>query len=229
MTLDRLANDGDTALGEADNVQTENVLSGRGHDFIVGDTAANRLRGGQGDDQIRGGPGGDKLFGDEGTDQLFGDAGRNTLHGGDDNDVLRTTFNNAKDRLECDAGDADQALADARDGVSEDCERSGAELESESAKVSGESGGVSPRVSCGAEETGGCKGTIRLKSNGELLGKESYSVAAGKTAKVKVTLNDRGRQAVGDTDANSLIVAVEISTREPNGKTLRGGKLELRG
>ena len=224
LILDDLPNDGDTVLGEKDNVQTENVVGGRASDLIVGNSAANRLRGNLGDDTVRGGGGGDTLYGSDGDDDLVGDAGRDTLFGGDGDDILRTAFDRSKDRLECEAGDADQGLADAKDRVDPDCERSGAELESESVRL-GSDGNVKPRISCAAEETPRCRGTVRITSDGTLLGKAEYSIDAGKTQRVPVQLKASRLSRVHE--AKSLSVTVQISTQEPNGKTLRGDRVDL--
>ena len=56
ITLDDVANDGDTAAAEGDNVRssTENVRAGSGDDALVGSAAPNRLIGGPGDDSSTG-------------------------------------------------------------------------------------------------------------------------------------------------------------------------------
>ena len=61
VSLDGAANDG--AVGENDDVDTENVTTADGNDTVVGDANANRIVSGGGDDRISGGPGADILNG----------------------------------------------------------------------------------------------------------------------------------------------------------------------
>ena len=66
-------------------------LTGSGmNDVLAGDSRANTIMGGGGDDKIYGGPGGgdDMLHGDAGDDRIFGGIGTDTLRGGDGDDVL---------------------------------------------------------------------------------------------------------------------------------------------
>jgi Ca2+-binding RTX toxin-like protein len=229
VLLDNLPNDGDTAASEHDNVQTENVISGRGSDLLVGDAGPNHLIGNVGDDTIRGGAGGDQLDGGIGNDFLVGDTGRDRLVGGDDDDVLRATFDNSPDKLDCGDSDGDQALADARDGVDDDCERSGALLDSESVKLHKSKTGqfsIKPRVKCAPEEAGGCKGVLKLISNGERLGSGKFTIDAGKSAAGTVVL---ARSSAADIKrARSLSITAEVSTKEPAGKTFRRAALQIR-
>ena len=59
-------------------------------DILAGDSRANTIMGGGGDDKLYGGPGGgdDKLHGGGGNDMLFGGIGDDTLSGGAGDDVL---------------------------------------------------------------------------------------------------------------------------------------------
>ena len=66
-------------------------LTGSGMaDILAGDSRANTIKGGGGDDRIYGGPGGgdDMLHGDGGNDSVFGGRGDDTLMGGAGNDML---------------------------------------------------------------------------------------------------------------------------------------------
>ncbi len=66
-------------------------LTGSGMaDILAGDSRANTIKGGGGDDRIYGGPGGgdDMLHGDSGNDMVFGGLGNDTLMGGMGNDML---------------------------------------------------------------------------------------------------------------------------------------------
>ena len=62
----------------------ENVITGAGNDYLVGNSAVNTLDGGAGDDQ---------LFGAGGNDVLTGGEGNDTLDGGSGDDLLHVTLN----------------------------------------------------------------------------------------------------------------------------------------
>ncbi len=113
VTLDRLANDG--AVGERDNVQTENVTGGSGDDVVIGDAGANELGSSTGGD--------DQLSGRGGPDTLIGGPGRDTLTGGAGNDTLLSFSNQPGviDVVQCGAGE-DIAQAAPQDHVAPDCE-----------------------------------------------------------------------------------------------------------
>ena len=66
-------------------------LIGSGNsDRLAGDSRANHIRGGGGDDAVYGGPGGgnDMLWGEGGHDRIFGGLGDDTMWGGGGNDLL---------------------------------------------------------------------------------------------------------------------------------------------
>ena len=72
LSLDGLANDGDAAIGERDNlVDMELVDAGSGNDDIRGDADFNDLQGNEGNDRLDGGGGFDRLVGFEGDDELL--------------------------------------------------------------------------------------------------------------------------------------------------------------
>ncbi|MEZ1420607.1 peroxidase family protein [Pseudomonas monteilii] len=64
------------------------VYTGVGNFSGTGNTQANIINGGAGNDLINGGAGNDQLNGGTGNDQLLGGIGNDTLNGGDDNDSL---------------------------------------------------------------------------------------------------------------------------------------------
>jgi Ca2+-binding RTX toxin-like protein len=69
VSLDGVANDGDPAVAEADNViNTENIIGGNGGDTLTGNSAGNIIRGLGGNDTIAGGAGPDLIDGGGGTD-----------------------------------------------------------------------------------------------------------------------------------------------------------------
>jgi hypothetical protein len=108
------ANDG--WEGEGDNIagDVEDVATGSGDDVVLGNGAANRLRGGRGNDRLRGGGGNDRLRGGRGDDRLWGNGGSDRLDGRDGADFT--------DWLRCGPGAGDRAMSDAPDHVV-GCER----------------------------------------------------------------------------------------------------------
>ena len=87
----------------------ENVMGSDQDDTITGDTNANRLMGGAGNDMLNGGdetaPVGDTLMGGAGRDTLNGGGGADRLMGGDGNDTLNGGAD--ADTLNGGAGDDD--------------------------------------------------------------------------------------------------------------------------
>ncbi|HST80649.1 MAG TPA: hypothetical protein VLL08_02785 [Kineosporiaceae bacterium] len=88
VSLDGVANDGQS--GEQDNVRfsTENVQGTPFADQILGNELDNVFIGSSGNDDLRGGPGDDDLYGVQGDDLLIGDAGDDHLSGYDGDDRL---------------------------------------------------------------------------------------------------------------------------------------------
>jgi Ca2+-binding RTX toxin-like protein len=88
VSLDALANDGET--NEKDNVgsDTENLYGGAGDDVLTGNGSRNYLDGGDGDDTLSGGRGDDLLVGGPGDDSLAGSDGKDTLDGGTGADLF---------------------------------------------------------------------------------------------------------------------------------------------
>jgi uncharacterized delta-60 repeat protein len=79
ITMSNGANDGEVAIGEADDVQTEEVLCGSGNDTVTGSALDDYVSGGGGNDSISLGDGNDQLIGSSGADQLFGQNGNDAL------------------------------------------------------------------------------------------------------------------------------------------------------
>ena len=74
--------------------QFENVVTGSGHDRLIGTAGANRIFSGAGNDTVYGGAGNDVLFGGAGHDSLVGGAAIDEMTGGGGMDVFlfsRTT------------------------------------------------------------------------------------------------------------------------------------------
>ncbi len=72
VTINDVANDGDVATNESDNIMSsvENARAGAGNDVLIGSSGANRLIGGDGDDSLNGGDGSDTLDGQAGVDTI---------------------------------------------------------------------------------------------------------------------------------------------------------------
>lgn len=66
----------------------ENAVGGYGNDYILGNEAANRLEGWNGNDSISGGYGDDRLYGEAGNDRLSGERDNDWLEGGAGDDEL---------------------------------------------------------------------------------------------------------------------------------------------
>jgi Ca2+-binding RTX toxin-like protein len=91
ISLDDVANDGET--NEGDNVRSdvEEVEGGEGNDRLTGSdvaTVTNRLLGGPGGDTLTGLAGPDRLFSHEGSDTLDGGIGNDDLDGGPNADTI---------------------------------------------------------------------------------------------------------------------------------------------
>ncbi|BAL93063.1 hypothetical protein AMIS_78430 [Actinoplanes missouriensis 431] len=95
----------DGQAGEHDTVgsDVERLIGSPQSDVLTGNSAANHIVGGFGDDVIRGGGGNDTLSGEDGADRVFGETGDDTLQGGNGNDVL--TGDSGNDKEYGDAGD----------------------------------------------------------------------------------------------------------------------------
>jgi hypothetical protein len=90
VDLTTTTTDREGEAGEHDTVASdvERVTGGAGNDRIVGNTDANQLDGGLGDDALDGRDGNDALAGSTGDDTLDGGPGNDTVAGGDGNDAL---------------------------------------------------------------------------------------------------------------------------------------------
>ena len=90
VDLTTTTTDREGQAGEHDTVASdvERVTGGAGNDRIVGNTEANQLDGGPGNDTVAGGDGNDSLTGSAGDDTLDGGLGNDTVTGGDGNDSL---------------------------------------------------------------------------------------------------------------------------------------------
>jgi Ca2+-binding RTX toxin-like protein len=95
VTLDHIANDGNSDDGSADSAQTENVVTGSGDDTVTGDGGINVIDTGSGADSAGGGAGPDTINGGPGDDTLgqgvvtADEDGNDTINGGPGDDIVR--------------------------------------------------------------------------------------------------------------------------------------------
>lgn len=89
LSIDGVANDGES--GESDNIPNdiESIFGGEGNDLITGSSVGNFIHGMAGDDVILGEDGNDSLHGGDDNDVIEGSAGDDTLEGWDGDDLLR--------------------------------------------------------------------------------------------------------------------------------------------
>ena len=83
VSLDDVANDGNPAVNENDNVKSdvEDVWGSRGDDQLTGNGGPNKLFGDAGNDHLDGLGGDDELYGGDGSDFLDGGAGADLMQG----------------------------------------------------------------------------------------------------------------------------------------------------
>ncbi len=95
VTVNLETNSATDGQGGSDLIfDTENIVGSRFNDTLTGDTKANIITAGGGNDTVSGGAGDDTLYGEAGDDTLYGGIGNDTLYG-----------NLGRDTLNGDAGD----------------------------------------------------------------------------------------------------------------------------
>ena len=208
VSLDDQPNDG--LDGEGDNVSGAEEVEGTVFDdTLTGDDNSNGLVGGPGDDDLTGRGGNDDLSGGDGDDRLNGGA----------------SPDGAPDHINCGLG-FDLALVDTHDQVEPGCERRGAAVAADSAKLR-RKGKVKILVACPLSEGATCAGTLSLLSNGKLLSKNgAFEVGAGTTANGQLKLTRAGRKALR-RGGGSLFVTVQAETAEPGGSSITEARLLL--
>ena len=114
VTLDDVANDGNAAPAENDNVKSdiEEVAGGDGNDTLAGSNGPNTIDGGPGNDDLKGLGGNDTLRGWDGHDFLDGGQGGDVLLGNAGNDNAR--YNTYVDPVVVSLGQASPTTARTR-------------------------------------------------------------------------------------------------------------------
>jgi hypothetical protein len=203
VTIDGIANDGAPSLGEADNVQTEQFEGGSQADTLIGDAGPNAINSYEGNDVLLGMDGPDSLRGGMGDDQMDGGLGPDDMACGSGLDTAPL-------------GPGDYITGGFANAI---CERTGAEIASESATVKGKGkkAKAKVRVSCALEETLPCAGKVVLMSNGKKLTKQGkFNVAAGQTKNAKLKLTKKGGKKLRKA-GGALLVTAEARTTYPIG------------
>lgn len=182
--------------GSVVNVEALLLISGSGHDSIVGGSGACQLVGGDGDDALVLGSGGGGASGGAGNDRLRGGTGRVWLDGGDGNDVI----------------EAGADGADAAGGNGDDSLLGGSGYE----WLSGGEGDDSLDVASGGGYANGDAG------NDHLLGGSGQVWLVGGDGNDRLDLGSATGQAYGEEGADVLWAMLEEGTASAS-ITLDGG------
>lgn len=191
------------------------IDAANGNDVIDGGDGNDTIYGGGNDDQIKGGPGLDSLSGEgSGSGFYISVAGNDTIDARD----------GVREQLNCGPG-ADTAIVDELDVVPQDpgslCEavdRAGASAAAgppklRSSKLSVKSGRVSVSLSCAAA----CSGKLTLRTTKKVtVASGSYSLAAGKSATVRLKLSAKGRSLMRKVTK----VRVKLTATPKSGKAV---------
>jgi Ca2+-binding RTX toxin-like protein len=184
----------------------------------IGTTENLRVNAAGGDDRIRGSKGLAGLIastfnGDDGNDRIKGTDGEDLLGGGKGHDFINA-HDRAADTVECDAG-IDLALVDRRDLV-RGCELVIGGLPRVALKGKAELDGdvVAMRLRCVATER--CKGKLRLRHAGKVLGSKKFNIAHGHSKTVRVKLNKRGLRYV-DAGGTRMKLRIVAHDKQGNG------------
>ncbi len=108
VTLDGVADDGESGEGDNIGADVEGISGGRGADALTGNDSDNDITGGPGDDAIIGAGGADDLNGDEGVDTVSGGPGDDDVEGDDGADSIAGDGGNDTVSFEFRDGDVDQ-------------------------------------------------------------------------------------------------------------------------
>lgn len=201
-----------------------------GNDTIDGANGNDQLDGGEGDDTILGGGGDDVIVGGPGTDSLNGEGSGSGMYvsiAGNDTIDAR---DGVREALSC-GGGADTAIVDALDVVPQDpgslCEVVDRPLATVAASVRSSKLKLQSRkrvtvsLACPAG-VATCTGRLTLKTASKVrvgakrsvvtLGTAKYSVAAGKSGRVRVSLTAKGRALMRRSKSVRVRITVAPAT-----------------
>jgi hypothetical protein len=244
VTLDDVANDGQS--GEADNVRAsvEHVTGGAGNDSVTGDDDSNELTGGAGDDTLDGGPGTDGFSGGAGVDNLKArDGVQESLACGSEGDIAEADYNDTA-AADCEVVNRDQAPPvpevppvvrpelppPPTGGTGNVVEPPVVTIPSAPINVS--DGGVAAvRVNCPREAFSGCEGSIDIEelaaagTNAQAplvparrrkLASKRFKLAAGKSATIPVRMDRRSWRSFKKKLRKRRKIKVQISVTMEN-------------
>jgi hypothetical protein len=200
-----------------------------GDDFIDGANGNDVIDGGDGNDTIYGGGNDDRITGGAGLDSLSGEgSGSGFFVSVPGNDTIDAR-DGVREQLNCGPG-ADTAIVDELDVVPQDpgslCEavdRAGATAAPKlrSSKLSVSQGRIKVSLSCAAA----CSGKLTLRTTKKVtVAAGSYSIAAGKSATVRLKLSAKGRSLMRKVTK----VRVKLTASPKSGKAV-SKTLTLRG
>jgi Ca2+-binding RTX toxin-like protein len=209
-TLDDQPNDG--RPGESDNlIQVEGIGGTDFDDSLTGNNVANQLDGDDGDDRIAAQAGNDELFGDDGDDVINPGA----------------SPDGSRDFVFCGSG-FDVALAEPVDAIDPSCERRGARIVGESAKVKRKNQ-AKVLVACPLDARDPCAGSLILLTGGKQISKAgAFDVSAGASGNAKVKLTGKGKKAL-KKGGGKLLVTAQAQTVETGGVAVTEAQVLLTG
>jgi Ca2+-binding RTX toxin-like protein len=192
VSLDGKPDDG--VQGEADNVDTENVIGSPHDDVLIGNAGANSLSGGDGNDRILGGTGAD------------------VLDGGNGDDIIQS-LDGTRETVAC--GDGQDGVVSDRADVRTDCEYiKYRPLAASATALHLSHGAVRAPVRCSPATAVGCHGHITLRTGRHTLGTLRYHLSSGRRWIARIKLSRKARSyvahhrlttaslVVSDTDAS---------------------------
>ena len=171
-----------------------------GSDEVTGTEGDDKLTGTDGDDKMDGGAGEDEVLGEAGNDEITGGDDPDFLYGGEGDDRFLASEDDAVDVHDCGPGEDVVTEPDARDQLFPTCETvhwTNRPPEEPYANTMT----VAPRREAAARVfdatcPDGCKGVIELRTSTDrkLLGKGSFTLAAGEPGKVRASITRLGEE-----------------------------------
>jgi len=226
--LDGSADDGES--GENDSLGgIENLTGGSGADTLTGNSGTNAISGGGGADKLDGSIGADTIVGGNGNDTLLiRDAFADMASCGTGTDSVKA------DDIDAVNGDCESVyvLQGAGGGGGGAGSLTAVTISPQAVAVS-RAGVIPVRISCSVQASGGCRGTLTLtvintgrgktarasrRSRPATLGKKSFSVAAGKTKRLKVRVSRRARPLISRRGKIKVRASAVVKA---NGQTTR--------
>lgn len=229
--------------GDADTIdggpQADRIAGGPGRDEIDGRAGNDLIAGGGGDDELTGDRGGDLLLGGRGDDVLYasnpllrreaanvvdGGPGRDGVRGGFGPDLVRAR-DGSSDDVECLSG-RDRVLLDGFDTFERDCERvrrrGRPRAVAESTFAAADEEGILEDfgVVCPRDMGGRCRGTVRLVTGGNVVGRARFSLAPGGVAQPPIRLARGFADSLSTDEDRARRIASVVTSNLPGGRRL---------